>query len=153
MVFAARVASAIEGMPPLTPHVSAKARPAGPMSQPSPPSQAPESDQLVQRLQELMWDRAGIERSSPGLTKAKEELALLASTDAAHTHPACNMLQVAEAIVNAAATREESRGGHYRKDFPSEQTWWAQRRVATNRDGVFVISFTDGPLEHASPLS
>lgn len=141
MVFAERVAGALRSVPPLNTDASTKARPAGPVWQPPQPSQIVESEQLISRLQELMWDRVGIERSAAGLTKATEELALLSSTTAAHTHPASNMLQVAKAIVSAATTREESRGGHFRQDFPTEQTWWAQRRVAVNRDGVGIDMF------------
>jgi L-aspartate oxidase len=40
-----------------------------------------------------------------------------------------NMLQTAELIVGAALMRKESRGGHYRADFPRAKKTWKGRHI------------------------
>jgi len=82
----------------------------------------------------LMWDKAGILRDAAGLAEAAAGLdALEAETDAAGVdgrdrafnltwHDWLNLksqLLVSRAIVAAAQAREESRGAHWREDFPA----------------------------------
>jgi fumarate reductase flavoprotein subunit len=84
-------------------------------------------------LLDLMWDKAGILRDGAGLADAAAGLdALEAETDAAGVdgrdrafnltwHDWLNLksqLLVSRAIVAAAQAREESRGAHWREDFP-----------------------------------
>jgi fumarate reductase flavoprotein subunit len=88
---------------------------------------------LRDALQELMWDKAGILRDAAGLAEAASGLnALEAELDASGvdgTNRAFNMtwhdwlnlkslLLVSRAIVVASQAREESRGAHWREDFP-----------------------------------
>ena len=49
---------------------------------------------------------------------------------------AANLLTVARLIVRAALRREESRGGHYREDYPARDDIHWNRRVAEARDDV-----------------
>jgi succinate dehydrogenase / fumarate reductase flavoprotein subunit len=46
-----------------------------------------------------------------------------------------NMLLVAEATAKSAITREESRGGHTRDDFPEMDTKWRQINLISSFDG------------------
>lgn len=84
-------------------------------------------------LLDLMWDKAGILRDAAGLAEAAAGLdALEAETDAAGVdggdrafnltwHDWLNLKSqflVSRAIVAAAQAREESRGAHWREDFP-----------------------------------
>jgi L-aspartate oxidase len=39
------------------------------------------------------------------------------------------MLQTAELIVEAALLRQESRGGHYRADYPRAKPTWKGRHI------------------------
>jgi L-aspartate oxidase len=66
-------------------------------------------------IQNLMWTHVGLFRSREGLEEALARLTSEDPTDAAHRH----LLTVAWLIARAALRREESRGGHYRSDFPS----------------------------------
>jgi L-aspartate oxidase len=72
-------------------------------------------------LQQLMWDAAGLTRDAESLTAA---LAVLdgweapTPTDAKSAEDA-NLLVVARAVVASALARQESRGGHFRSDFPA----------------------------------
>jgi L-aspartate oxidase len=83
-----------------------------------------ESDILVwtNELRTLMWHDAGLLRDAPGLRYAEDRLA-----DLARRMPrgltrlaieARNLHTVAVVIVASALGREESRGAHYRNDFP-----------------------------------
>lgn len=79
-------------------------------------------------LQQLMWDAAGLARNGDDLVQAARELKRWKSpvvTDAKAAEDA-NLLVVARAVVASALARQESRGGHYRTDFP--QTDPAQAR-------------------------
>jgi fumarate reductase flavoprotein subunit len=84
-------------------------------------------------LNALMWEKAGILRDAPGLDAAARGLdALDAQLDATGVdgndrgfnlawHDWLNLkslILVSRAIVAAAAAREESRGAHWREDFP-----------------------------------
>ncbi|AWB92886.1 L-aspartate oxidase [Aeromicrobium chenweiae] len=71
-------------------------------------------------LQQLMWEAAGLARDGADLQQAVAELRRWRSpevTDAKAAEDA-NLLVVARAVVASALAREESRGGHYRTDFP-----------------------------------
>ena len=72
-------------------------------------------------VRDLMWRAVGLFRDRDGLRRAVAALA-----DSAHHAPPptadawreLNLLTVARLIAGAALRREESRGGHFRSDFP-----------------------------------
>jgi L-aspartate oxidase len=71
-------------------------------------------------LQQLMWDAAGLSRNGEDLARAAVRLASWrtpAVSDAKSAEDA-NLLVVARAVVASALARQESRGGHFRTDFP-----------------------------------
>jgi L-aspartate oxidase len=76
-------------------------------------------------LQRLMWDHAGLFRSAPGLRAAQAELASWHAADPATATVAeledRNLLDLARLVVRAALEREESRGAHYRSDYPTTE--------------------------------
>jgi succinate dehydrogenase / fumarate reductase flavoprotein subunit len=53
-----------------------------------------------------------------------------------------NLLTVAEAITRSALERTESRGGHFRDDFPAQHPEWGKHNVLTARgaDGAMQVS-------------
>lgn len=72
------------------------------------------------RLQQLMWDAAGISRDGASLGAAQRTLASwTAGGDTVTELEDRNLLELARVIVRAAIVREESRGAHYRRDFPT----------------------------------
>ena len=80
---------------------------------------------LKKELQSLMWDYAGIIRNEDTLRIALSKIKLLKTTFRRAARCASieeyeykNMLEVAELIVTSAMQRKESRGAHYRSDFP-----------------------------------
>ena len=75
-------------------------------------------------LQQLMWDFAGIHRSGEGLTAAASTLARRGARPRPDPPPRAeredaNLLQLARLLVGAALERRESRGAHFRSDFPT----------------------------------
>ena len=68
-------------------------------------------------IQRVMWERVSLRRDAKGLTSARETLHALASGAAVDPETA-NLLLVAQLVVAAALARTESRGGHFRLDYP-----------------------------------
>jgi L-aspartate oxidase len=68
------------------------------------------------RVKRLMWERVGILRSRASIARALWEFEQIAR--APLRSPSRNFLTVATLIARAALWREESRGAHYRTDFP-----------------------------------
>lgn len=65
-------------------------------------------------LRALMQKHAGVARDGAGLTKALDRIDALCNL-----HGDANPLRAARLIVSAALARKESRGGHYRSDYPN----------------------------------
>jgi L-aspartate oxidase len=87
------------------------------------------------RLRQVMSLRAGVLRSGDGLAEAAAALAAGAgaggradpgepSAPPVATWEASNMHLVASALVRAAAAREETRGSHWREDYPQPAEGW-----------------------------
>ena len=74
------------------------------------------------RLQRVLTDHAGVLRSRDGLALAAAELDQLARRTARSADVAAwettNLLTVGGALLGAAMAREETRGSHWREDFP-----------------------------------
>jgi L-aspartate oxidase len=123
LVFAERVAHDVVTLPPLE-HEPARTS----WSVPAPPDRAISRD-AAQRVRELMWKHAGIERTAIGLREclaALESIVAELPPGATEEH---NLALTAQLIAKSALMREESRGGHYRSDFPLPRNVWADRHV------------------------
>jgi L-aspartate oxidase len=70
------------------------------------------------RVRDIMWDDAGIVRSAAGLWEAFDRLMSIEDRLPEGATEELNLVQTAQMIVWSALQREESRGGHYRSDFP-----------------------------------
>ena len=72
-------------------------------------------------IRELMWRQVGLFRDRAGLETAVETLDRAAGAAASGTADESrhrNLVTVARLIARAALRREESRGGHFRLDYP-----------------------------------
>jgi L-aspartate oxidase len=82
-------------------------------------------------LRSVMWRAAGVQRHREGLAEAREQIQRWRHYVDRHPFTQTqgwelqNLLHVSWMIVQAAASREESRGVHYRTDFPhvDDQRW------------------------------
>jgi len=112
-------------------------------SQPSPPSKyaALDLEDLTQSLRSLLWKDVGLERDGAGLEAALRQIEswipyVLGS--AFHGVPSWtvqNMLLTAYLLTLSALRREESRGVHFRVDFPErDDTRWKRHLRLTQAD-------------------
>jgi len=80
------------------------------------------SEEIVREIQDLMWQDVGIVRTGQGMKRAIERLTQLAPRVAhPHTRHACeakNLQTVGLLVARSALARQESRGAHYRTDYP-----------------------------------
>lgn len=112
LVFGARAAAAMR---------ETKNVPSGKAEIPEYAASVPENaGGILKELQHRMWQDAGLLRDAAGLSAMKQELDRLRITPAAERSSLelANLHAVAELIVHSAIAREESRGAHYRNDFP-----------------------------------
>jgi L-aspartate oxidase len=86
-------------------------------------------DESISVIRSTMSRHAGVRRSGLGLATAEATLhgLLLPAADATATAGAANRWTVAAAIVSAATARRESRGCHWRSDFPASSEDWLHR--------------------------
>lgn len=89
----------------------------------------------LSQLQKLLWNEAGIIRSREGLTEAaailtawQESLPLPRDRQ---TYELANLVLSGSLMVEAALIREESRGTHFRSDFPCSSAEWHKHIVLT----------------------
>ena len=84
-------------------------------------------------LQTLMWGDVGIIRSAESLARARETLAAwqtqLPTPDDRPSHELANLVLAGRLVTEAALIREESRGAHYRTDFPERRDSWLRHIV------------------------
>ncbi|HEY4644939.1 MAG TPA: L-aspartate oxidase [Steroidobacteraceae bacterium] len=70
------------------------------------------------RLRRLMWKHMGPVRDGPDLVSAIRAIRAIRRSLAADSLILRQRFNLAAAMLNAAAAREESRGAHWRRDFP-----------------------------------
>jgi L-aspartate oxidase len=84
-------------------------------------------------LQKLMWEQVGLVRNEDGLSSAQTELAAwrdeLSEPRTAAGHELRNMTLLGRLMATAALARRESRGGHFRSDFPHEDPRWKRHII------------------------
>lgn len=85
----------------------------------------PDIAPLVRQLRETMWEKAGIVKTEEGLNEALKVINDLRlefnqpfKCRNAEEYEFRSLLTTAELIIRSALMRKESRGGHYREDFP-----------------------------------
>lgn len=104
---------------------------------------------IRREVEELMWDSVGLVRNGNHLEQALESLETLAQRTSRagvggsreynlgwHEHlNVRNIITVARLITRSALERSESRGSHYRSDFPeTNDEEWLQNIVVRQRD-------------------
>jgi len=105
------------------------------LSQPKPAKVAPLD---LGALQSLMWEKVGIVRDGRSLAEAKAALsawqASLAESTDRPSHELASLLLCARLVTEGARMREESRGAHYRSDFPERSKAWHRHIVFRRHD-------------------
>ena len=84
-------------------------------------------------LQQLLWDNVGIIRNKEGLARASDLLAVwqqASSPPTDHTaYELHNLILTGRLMTEAAYIREESRGAHFRTDFPKSSPRWQKHII------------------------
>jgi L-aspartate oxidase len=80
-------------------------------------------------IRQITWDFCGIDRSAKGLRLGKAKLEEIESRLPEGATEETNMVQTARLIADGALLRKESRGGHYRSDFPRAKRKWTGRHI------------------------
>ncbi len=84
---------------------------------------------IVEELRDLMSANVGVIRDAAGLTVALRELARMRNR--ARDVETLNMLVTAQLVTAAALARRESRGAHFRQDYPAPDAAFAHRSSIT----------------------
>jgi L-aspartate oxidase len=132
LVFGARAAEAMKGT---TVQASLPAEPDEPFTQPDAGSTVPSASDV----RDMMWRDAGLVRSRDRLASLVQQLsswraaasrARMTSTGDRDLRRVASLVTVGLLIARAALRREESRGGHFREDFPHRDDIHWQRRIS-----------------------
>jgi succinate dehydrogenase / fumarate reductase, flavoprotein subunit len=125
--------------------------------------------EIRDRLQQTMYDLAFVVRTAEGLTEMKGVLGELKkqyadvviqdkgkmyNTDLMEAVELGFLLDNAEPLVVAALAREESRGGHYRDDFPDrdDENWLKHSLAYREEDGSVRLEFKDVKMGPYVPM-
>lgn len=131
-----RSAAALPGSPAPKPGNAAGARPAKPCAK-------AEHHSAFQTIRELMWREVGILRGGKELTAAIDQLKTIALPDekkpCRQAHEVRNLHSLALLIARSALAREESRGSHYRSDFPfrDDENFQKHSEIKSGGEAVF----------------
>ncbi|WP_423793277.1 fumarate reductase (CoM/CoB) subunit TfrA [Methanocaldococcus indicus] len=85
---------------------------------------------LIDKLKEIMWKYVSIIRSEESLKRAYNEIEELENKinncygPLQKFYELKNMITVSKLVIKSALYREESRGAHYREDYPEEREEW-----------------------------
>ena len=101
----------------------------------------------IAEVRDLTWDTLGVERDRSGLERAIRELERQRTALGLHRGRVNsrgegelrNLIEVALLVAHAARLREESRGSHYRSDFPRQRDSFCRRlplRLVSDRELV-----------------
>jgi succinate dehydrogenase / fumarate reductase flavoprotein subunit len=116
--------------------------------------------QVQHALQEMMQALVGIvrredemEQALDGLSALRERAARVSVSGNREYNPGWhtaldldNLLTVAEAITRSAIERKESRGGHFRDDFPAKDPAYAGFNIVATRNTDGAMSITRQPI-------
>ena len=101
-------------------------------------SRAASEEEEVTLLRRTMSAEVGVIRERAGLVDALATIARLEKRARAPRFR--NMLATAKLVATAALARTESRGGHYRADFPDADPAWQHRTLMTLADAERIAS-------------
>ena len=111
----------------------AMAESAGRSSRPNPrPNVFPQGETSSRAARQLTWEKCGIVRDAGGLHDALLWLDGKGSEDVETR----NILLVAKLIALCALHREESRGAHYRTDFPEKRSEFEKHTIIRKNAGI-----------------
>ncbi|MBZ5543159.1 MAG: L-aspartate oxidase [Acidobacteriia bacterium] len=125
------------------------------VSNPDETKAVPDVEPILCTVRNLLWEKVGIIRSGKDLSEAVKRLdSLTLPTPASPSRPyyeALNILEVARVIARSALAREESRGAHYRTDYPLKGETTPPRHSFVSRDTALQFSPDPPRVGSAAP--
>ena len=105
--------------------------------------------ELKKRIKQLMWEKVSIIRNEKNLNEALKELMEIEkslnelkvedkkqyNTDLQTALEVINMIQIATLVVKSAILRRESRGAHFREDYPETKDEW-KKSIVLNKNKI-----------------
>ena len=105
--------------------------------------------ELKKRIKQLMWEKVSIIRNEKNLNEALKELMEMEkslnelkvedkkqyNTDLQTALEVINMIQIATLVVKSAILRRESRGAHFREDYPETKEEW-KKSIVLNKNKI-----------------
>jgi L-aspartate oxidase len=92
------------------------------------------STAVRKRVKRVMWERVGILRDEISLSRAIAEFEQIERSNLSTSSR--NFVTLALLVARAALWREESRGGHFRSDFPEQREDWRIHSVQKLGDAI-----------------
>jgi L-aspartate oxidase len=126
LVFGARVAQDIERELKAGKLVSEMARA-------SRPGWFNPDDGIRETIRKTMWDKVGLIRCADSLSQASELLSTMQRQFSGTVGELANMVLVGQLIARAALQRTESRGVHFRSDYPKKCARWEKHIFAESQ--------------------
>jgi L-aspartate oxidase len=109
------------------------------------------------RLQEAMTSKVGVLRTADGMTEAAARLADLSAVEGGvgtDDWETSNVLTISAGLCAAAMMRQETRGSHWREDFPDrdDASWAGHVDVRLGPDGL-ALTFAAVPASDGTPVA
>jgi L-aspartate oxidase len=116
------------------------------------------TERMRTKLRRIMWQHVSLSRTEDGLHEAlaavqqlRRSLALSKSErDDIGSHEIANMLLVAQLVIAAALERRESRGSHWRLDYPAREADLDGHHYVFQRPSIDRWEYTRKAVSHAT---
>lgn len=105
----------------------------------------PKPEEVMKKLKKVMWDKAGIVKNEKllkeglrdvkALEKDSTKVIVQSLKDLQQSFELDRMLETAETIIVSAILRRESRGAHFREDYPKMDDSW-EKNIYTYKDST-----------------
>lgn len=145
LVFGSRVAEDLRG-------AVGRSFPSGRRT-PRVPQGTSQDAEVKRAVRRILWEKVGLVRDERGLTAALSELDALSEARPGVAGEARNLLGIARLVTAAALARRESRGGHYRSDFPKPDPDWQRRQYLTAAPDGSAVFEDSGASEALMPVA
>lgn len=93
------------------------------------------STSVKKRVKRVMWENVGILRDAKSLKRALREFEQIEKANLSNASR--NFVTLAILVTRAALWREESRGGHFRSDFPEQHEEWRVHSIQKMNQEIF----------------
>lgn len=132
VVFAGKIAEDLKNMP-----ATKRRRPSAGLTDVPGDHRRDKDTQQMTRLRRLMGRCAGVIRDEKGLRQAAREI--IEMQDVCQNPRFSNALTAGALVLAGALQRKESRGGHYRSDFPEPKPQWQKRTLISLRQAELLL--------------